>query len=210
MKFRIRDPDPWDPLITDLPDPHHCLKPTISLNNSLLVYHRSLGKTGNLVYIIEFDLAKKYRDMRTHQHISYQENKNLTGTALCQHQHPPRALSRAGGTTWRASATSRLQVPFKHCFGIGMAGTATFCLSGTGTVPQHCLQVHTHTYFAVLLHTMAIKKSTLWTVSRIWQCCGSGMFIPNSAFFIPYPVSEFFPSRIHIKEFKYFNPKNVF
>jgi hypothetical protein len=40
-----------------------------------------VGKKGNLVYIIEFDLAKKYRDTRTHQHISYRENKNLTGTA---------------------------------------------------------------------------------------------------------------------------------
>ncbi|XP_014260607.1 casein kinase I isoform X2 [Cimex lectularius] len=40
-----------------------------------------LGKKGNLVYIIDFGLAKKYRDGRTHQHISYKENKNLTGTA---------------------------------------------------------------------------------------------------------------------------------
>nr|XP_057917981.1 casein kinase I isoform X1 [Doryrhamphus excisus]XP_057917983.1 casein kinase I isoform X1 [Doryrhamphus excisus] len=40
-----------------------------------------LGKKGNLVYIIDFGLAKKYRDARTHQHIPYRENKNLTGTA---------------------------------------------------------------------------------------------------------------------------------
>lgn len=40
-----------------------------------------LGKKGNLVYIIDFGLAKKYRDARTHQHITYRENKNLTGTA---------------------------------------------------------------------------------------------------------------------------------
>jgi len=40
-----------------------------------------LGKKGNLVYIIDFGLAKKYRDQRTHQHIPYRENKNLTGTA---------------------------------------------------------------------------------------------------------------------------------
>lgn len=38
-----------------------------------------LGKKGNLVYIIDFGLAKKYRDGRTHQHIPYKENKNLTG-----------------------------------------------------------------------------------------------------------------------------------
>uniref|UniRef100_A0A224XQ69 non-specific serine/threonine protein kinase n=1 Tax=Panstrongylus lignarius TaxID=156445 RepID=A0A224XQ69_9HEMI len=40
-----------------------------------------LGKKGNLVYIIDFGLGKKYRDGRTHQHIPYRENKNLTGTA---------------------------------------------------------------------------------------------------------------------------------
>jgi len=40
-----------------------------------------LGKKGNLVYIIDFGLAKKYRDPRTHRHIAYRENKNLTGTA---------------------------------------------------------------------------------------------------------------------------------
>lgn len=40
-----------------------------------------LGKKGNLVYIIDFGLAKKFRDSRTHTHIMYKENKNLTGTA---------------------------------------------------------------------------------------------------------------------------------
>jgi serine/threonine protein kinase len=40
-----------------------------------------LAKKGNVVYIIDFGLAKKFRDPRTHQHIAYRENKNLTGTA---------------------------------------------------------------------------------------------------------------------------------
>lgn len=40
-----------------------------------------LGKKGNLVYIIDFGLAKKFRDSRTMKHIPYRENKNLTGTA---------------------------------------------------------------------------------------------------------------------------------
>lgn len=40
-----------------------------------------LGKKGNLVYIIDFGLAKKFRDGKTQQHIPYRENKNLTGTA---------------------------------------------------------------------------------------------------------------------------------
>jgi len=40
-----------------------------------------LAKRGNQVFIIDFGLAKKYRDPRTHTHIPYRENKNLTGTA---------------------------------------------------------------------------------------------------------------------------------
>nr|XP_009400541.1 PREDICTED: casein kinase 1-like protein 2 isoform X2 [Musa acuminata subsp. malaccensis] len=40
-----------------------------------------LGRRANQVYIIDFGLAKKYRDSSTYQHIPYRENKNLTGTA---------------------------------------------------------------------------------------------------------------------------------
>ena len=34
-----------------------------------------------VVHAIDFGLAKKYRDPRSHEHIPYRENKNLTGTA---------------------------------------------------------------------------------------------------------------------------------
>lgn len=40
-----------------------------------------LSKRGNQVFLIDFGLAKKYRDPKTHQHIPYREQKNLTGTA---------------------------------------------------------------------------------------------------------------------------------
>lgn len=39
------------------------------------------NKKSNIIYLIDFGLAKKYRDARSHQHIPYRENKNLTGTA---------------------------------------------------------------------------------------------------------------------------------
>lgn len=35
----------------------------------------------NLVYMIDFGLAKKYRSSRTLQHIKFTNNKKLTGTA---------------------------------------------------------------------------------------------------------------------------------
>jgi len=39
------------------------------------------GKKGHHVYVIDFGLAKKYRDPKSHQHIPYKEGKSLTGTA---------------------------------------------------------------------------------------------------------------------------------
>ena len=39
-----------------------------------------LGRRSNVVYIIDFGLAKRYRDPKTHVHIMYRENKHLTGT----------------------------------------------------------------------------------------------------------------------------------
>lgn len=47
---------------------------------------RNLLKIWNMLlllqlFLIDFGLAKKYRDNRTRQHIPYREDKNLTGTA---------------------------------------------------------------------------------------------------------------------------------
>ena len=40
-----------------------------------------VGKHCNKLYLIDFGLAKKFRDNRSKQHIPYREDKNLTGTA---------------------------------------------------------------------------------------------------------------------------------
>ncbi|KAM3282149.1 casein kinase 1-like protein 3 isoform X1 [Capsicum chacoense] len=40
-----------------------------------------LGRKANQVYVIDFGLAKRYRDPISNRHIPYRENKNLTGTA---------------------------------------------------------------------------------------------------------------------------------
>lgn len=40
-----------------------------------------IGRHCNKVFLVDYGLAKKYRDSRTRQHIPYREDKNLTGTA---------------------------------------------------------------------------------------------------------------------------------
>lgn len=40
-----------------------------------------IGKRSSLLHIIDFGLAKKYRDQKTHKHIPFIEGKSLTGTA---------------------------------------------------------------------------------------------------------------------------------
>lgn len=40
-----------------------------------------IGKNQHLVYMIDFGLAKKFRDHKTGEHIPYRDNKSLTGTA---------------------------------------------------------------------------------------------------------------------------------
>lgn len=37
-------------------------------------------RRSHIIYIIDFGLAKRYRDPKTHVHIMYRENKHLTGT----------------------------------------------------------------------------------------------------------------------------------
>eukprot|EP00347_Sterkiella_histriomuscorum_P020095 403339124 len=44
-------------------------------------YLMGIGRDSHTVYVIDFGLSKKFKDAKTHQHIPYRENKNLTGTA---------------------------------------------------------------------------------------------------------------------------------
>ncbi len=61
------------------------------------------------------------------------------------------------------------------------------CVALSGTVPK----------------SKEKKKPKQLKLNFVNQCCGSGMFIPDTR-------SEFFPSGIRNKEFKYLNPKEWF
>jgi len=52
---------------------HRDLKPDNFMNGR--------GKESNLIYIIDYGLAKRYRDPKTRMHIPYRDGKKLTGTA---------------------------------------------------------------------------------------------------------------------------------
>ena len=40
-----------------------------------------MGSRAHFIHVIDFGLAKRYRDPRTKTHIPYREDKQLTGTA---------------------------------------------------------------------------------------------------------------------------------
>lgn len=40
-----------------------------------------INKKSHLLYMIDYGLAKRYRDPKTGEHIAYRDNKSLTGTA---------------------------------------------------------------------------------------------------------------------------------
>ncbi len=44
-------------------------------------YLIGINKKQHFVYVIDFGLAKRFRDPKTGEHIPYRDGKNLTGTA---------------------------------------------------------------------------------------------------------------------------------
>jgi serine/threonine protein kinase len=52
---------------------HRDIKP-----ENFLIGH---GKKSNIIYLIDFGLAKRYLDPRTGNHISFKQNRGVTGTA---------------------------------------------------------------------------------------------------------------------------------
>uniref|UniRef100_A0A183DRZ1 non-specific serine/threonine protein kinase n=1 Tax=Gongylonema pulchrum TaxID=637853 RepID=A0A183DRZ1_9BILA len=57
---------------------HRDIKASLQFPDNFMM---GIGRHCNKLFLIDFGLAKKYRDSRTRAHIPYREDKNLTGTA---------------------------------------------------------------------------------------------------------------------------------
>lgn len=97
-----------------------------------------LGKKGNLVYIIDFGLAKKYRDARTHQHIPYRENKNLTGTARYASINTHLGIGKTPHT--------HAEIGLDDCVGVSMCVFTAGCQYDTVCLHVHWLRLDPQNY----------------------------------------------------------------
>ena len=91
-----------------------------------------------MVHIIDFGLAKKYRDPRSQQHIPYRENKNLTGIieslsidfSFIYYSYCWSIVDKVLTIKMLFHSGFLIQIPFNYpvqCFGAFLRSAFTFC-----------------------------------------------------------------------------------
>ncbi|CCD23278.1 casein kinase YCK3 NDAI_0B02430 [Naumovozyma dairenensis CBS 421] len=81
MIQRIKDIHNHDLIYRDIKPDNFLISQYQKKNSSQKGITRSANGDPNLIYLVDFGMAKQYRDPKTKQHIPYRERKSLSGTA---------------------------------------------------------------------------------------------------------------------------------
>lgn len=81
MISRIKEIHEHDLIYRDIKPDNFLISEFQLANNNVKQITKNAHENPNLIYMVDFGMAKQYRDPRTKQHIPYRERKSLSGTA---------------------------------------------------------------------------------------------------------------------------------
>ena len=122
------------------------------------------------VFLIDYGLAKKYRDNRTRQHIPYREDKNLTGTARYASVNAHLGIEQS-----RRDDMESLGYVIMY-FNRGSLPWQGLKVDKVCTVPTYyflfyfslLLILWLHGYFSLRFYSWLIMSSTYWVTWNSW------------------------------------------